>query len=54
MAKIKIEKVINILEAGMGEVEYTIPSDVLESVIEYLKDYEQAKIFITKSLVGMR
>lgn len=53
MPKIKIEEVISILEAGIGEAEYVIPSAVLESVVEYLKDYEQTKIFVTSSLVGM-
>ena len=49
MAKIKIEEVISVLEAGVGEAEHVIPSDVLESVIEYLKDYEQAKIALSWS-----
>ena len=44
MAKIKIEEVISILEAGVGETEHVIPSEVLESAIEYLKDYENIKV----------
>lgn len=44
MAKIKIEEVISVLEAGVGEVEHVIPSEVLESAIEYLKDYENMKV----------
>lgn len=47
MPKIKIEEVISILEAGIGEAEHVIPSEVLESAIEYLKDYEQAKIALS-------
>lgn len=47
MAKIKIEEVISVLEAGVGEAEHVIPSEVLESAIEYLKDYEQAKIALS-------
>ena len=47
MAKIKIEEVISVLEAGVGEVEHVIPAEVLESAIEYLKDYEQAKIALS-------
>lgn len=47
MAKIKIEEVISVLEAGIGEAEHVIPSDVLESAVEYLKDYEQAKIALS-------
>lgn len=43
IAKIKIEEVISVLEAGVGEAEYVIPSEVLESAIEYLKDYEDMK-----------
>ena len=49
MTKIKIEEVINVLEAGVGEAEHVIPSDVLESAIEYLKDYKQAKIALSWS-----
>ena len=45
--KIKIEEVISVLEAGVGETEHVIPSEVLESAIEYLKDYEQAKIALS-------
>lgn len=41
--KIKIEEVISVLEAGVGEVEHVIPAEVLESAIEYLKDYEKMK-----------
>lgn len=41
--KIKIEEVISVLEAGVGEAEHVIPSEVLESAIEYLKDYEDMK-----------
>ena len=44
MAKIKIEEVISVLEAGVGEAEHVIPSEVLESAIEYLKDYEAMKV----------
>lgn len=47
MAKIKLEEVISVLEAGVGEAEHVIPSEVLESAIEYLKDYEQAKIALS-------
>ena len=47
MAKIKLEEVISVLEAGVGEAEHVIPSEVLESSIEYLKDYEQAKIALS-------
>lgn len=43
MAKIKVKEVISILEAGIGEAEYVIPSAVLESAIEYLNDYEDMK-----------
>lgn len=46
-AKIKLEEVISVLEAGVGKVEHVIPSEVLESAIEYLKDYEQAKIALS-------
>lgn len=46
-AKIKLEEVISVLEAGVGEAEHVIPSEVLESAIEYLKDYEQAKIALS-------
>lgn len=44
MTKIKIEEVINVLEAGVGEAEHVIPSEVLESAIEYLKDYKNMKV----------
>ena len=47
IAKIKLEEVISVLEAGVGEAEHVIPSEVLESAIEYLKDYEQAKIALS-------
>lgn len=43
MAKIKVKEVISILEAGIGEAEYVIPSAVMESAIEYLNDYEYMK-----------
>lgn len=54
MAKFKLEEVISALEADVGEDEHVIPSDMLESVIEYLKDYEQTKIFVARLLVSMR
>ena len=43
MAKIEIEEVINVLEAAIGEAEYVIPSEILESAVEYLKEYEDLK-----------
>lgn len=43
-AKIEVEEVINVLEAGVGEAEHVILSEVLESAIEYLKDYESMKV----------
>lgn len=54
MPKIKIEEVISTLEADVSEAEHVISSDMLESVIEYLKDYEQTKIFIARLLVDIR
>lgn len=44
MPKIKIKEVISVLEAGIGEAEHVFPSDVLESAVEYLKDYEDMKV----------
>lgn len=44
MAKIELEEVISVLEAGVDEAEHVIPSEVLESAIEYLKDYEDMKV----------
>ena len=43
MSKIEIEEVINVLEAAIGEVECIIPSEILESAVEYLKEYEDLK-----------
>ena len=43
MSKIEIEEVINVLEAAVGEAEYVIPSEILESAVEYLKEYEDLK-----------
>lgn len=41
--KISVEEVISVLEAGVGEAELVIPSDVLEAAVEFLKDYEEIK-----------
>ena len=41
--KIPVEEVISVLEAGIGEAEHVIPSDILEAAVEYLKDYEELK-----------
>lgn len=43
MTKIKVEEVLSVLEAGIGENECVIPSEVLESAIEYLKEYKTLK-----------
>ena len=43
MAKIEINEVMNVLEAAIGETECVIPSQVLESAVEYLKEYEDLK-----------
>lgn len=43
MAKIEINEVINVLETAIGEVECIIPSEILESAVEYLKEYEDLK-----------
>ena len=41
--KVSIETTISILEASIGEIEHIIPSEVLESAIEYLKSYQEIK-----------
>lgn len=43
MVKFKIEEVISVLEVGIGEAEHVFPSEVLETAVEYLKDYEKIK-----------
>ena len=43
MAKIEINEVMNVLEAAIGETECVIPSQVLESALEYLKEYKDLK-----------
>ena len=43
MAKIEINEVINVLETAIGEVECIIPSEILESAVEYLKKFEDLK-----------
>ena len=37
------KEVKDILELAVGEVDYVIPSDVLEDCITYLDDYERMK-----------
>ena len=36
-----VKECMDILELAIGEVEYSIPSDVLEDTIEYLKKYKK-------------
>lgn len=38
-----IKECEDILEIAIGEVDYAIPSDVLEDTIEYLREYEKTK-----------
>lgn len=42
--KVSLEEAISVLEAGIGEVDYVIPSDILEAAVEHLKNYKSMKV----------
>ena len=45
--KWSIDECINILETAIGEVEHSIPNDVLEQTICYLTEYQNMKLEVS-------